>query len=286
MSEFLSGLLAHLHLPAWLRSRGSRAARIIRTSGLFDSAWYLETYPDVAARKVDPLQHYLRYGAREGRDPNRLFSSSWYLASNADVTESGLNPLVHFVLRGAKEGRNPGPLFDTKWYLDANPDVAASGLNPLLHFLRHGAREGRRPNSRIDSGIGFAPSAQVASPHSRNALRKTFDHDAARAFIVAVRSSAGHRAFISDRPLISIVLPTRDRAALLPTAIASILAQTYDHWELLIVDDGSRDATPSVVGGFLKDPRIRLLHDRRQRRSRGAQCRDGTGKGRALRLPG
>src|SRR5688572_8388061 len=259
MSEFLPGLLAHMRLPAWLRLHGSRTARIIHASGLFDSAWYLETYPDVAARKVDPLQHYIRHGAREGRDPNRLFSSSWYLASNADVTESGLNPLVHFVLRGAKEGRNPGPLFDTKWYLDANPDVAAAGLNPLLHFLRHGAQEGRRPNSRIDSGIGFAPSAQVASPHSRNALRKTFDHDAARSFIAAVRSGAGHRALTSERPLISIILPTRDRAALLSTAIASIQAQTYDRWELLIVDDGSRDATSSVVAGFLKDPRIRLL---------------------------
>lgn len=259
MSEFLSGLLAQLRLPDWLRSRGSRAARIIRASGLFDAAWYLEAYPDVAVREVDPLEHYIRYGAREGRDPNRLFSSSWYLASNPDVTESGLNPLVHFVVRGAKEGRSPGPLFDTKWYLDANPDVAASGINPLLHFLRHGVQEGRRPNSRIDSGMGFATSAQVASPHSRNALRKGFDHDGARRFIATIRSSGGRRALMRDRPLISVILPTRDRAAILPTAIASIQAQSYDHWELLIVDDGSRDATPLAVVGFLKDPRIRLL---------------------------
>ncbi|HKP26705.1 MAG TPA: glycosyltransferase [Dongiaceae bacterium] len=257
MSRFLSGLRARL--PAWLRPRSSRAARILRASGLFDPAWYLEAYPDVAARKVDPLEHYIRHGAREGRDPNRLFSSSWYLANNPDVTESGLNPLAHFVLRGAKEGRNPGPLFDTKWYLDANPDVASSGVNPLLHFLRHGAREGRRPNSRIESGIGFAPSAQVASSHSRNALRKTFDQDAAHKFIAAVRSAAGHQALMRDRPLISIILPTRDRAALLPAAIASIQAQSYDHWELLVVDDGSRDATLAVVTGYLKDPRIRLL---------------------------
>jgi glycosyltransferase involved in cell wall biosynthesis len=257
MSKVLSGLLARL--PAWLRPRRSRAARVLRASGLFDTAWYLEAYPDVAARKVDPLEHYLRHGAREGRDPNRLFSSSWYLANNPDVAESGLNPLAHFVLRGAKEGRNPGPLFDTKWYLDANPDVASSGVNPLLHFLRHGAREGRRPNSRIESGVGFAPSAQVASPHSRNALRKTFDDDAAHRFIVAVRSGAGHQALLKDRPLISIILPTRDRAALLPAAIASIQAQTYDCWELLIADDGSRDATAAVVTGYLKDPRIRLL---------------------------
>ena len=255
----MSGLLAHLRLPDWFRSRAGRTARIIRASGLFDSAWYQETYPDVAARKVDPVQHYVRYGAREGRDPNRLFSSSWYLASNPEVAESGLNPLAHFILRGAKEGRNPGPLFDTKWYLDANPDVAGAGVNPLLHFLRHGAREGRRPNSKIDSGMGFTPSAQVASPHSRNALRKNFDHDTARSFIAGVRSGAGHRTLTRDRPLVSIILPTRDRAALLPNAIASIQAQTYENWELLIVDDGSRDATPSIVADHLKDSRIRCL---------------------------
>ena len=255
----MSRLLARLPLPHWLRSRDARAAHTIRASGLFDPAWYLETYPDVAARKVDPLLHYIRHGAREGRDPNRLFSSSWYLANNPDVAQSGLNPLVHFVLRGAREGRNPGPLFDTRWYLAANPDVAGAGVNPLLHFLRHGAREGRRPNSSIDSGLGFAPSAQVASPHSRNALRKTFDHDAARRFIATVRSGSGHQALTRDRPLISIVLPSRDRATLLPAAIASVQAQTYDNWELLIVDDGSRDDTPSVVAGFLKDPRIRFL---------------------------
>jgi glycosyltransferase involved in cell wall biosynthesis len=259
MSASLSNLLAHLLVPGWLQSRAATAVNVIRASGLFDSGWYCETYPDVAARNVDPVRHYARYGAREGRDPNRLFSSSWYLAGNPDVAESGLNPLEHFILRGAKEGRNPGPLFDTKWYLQANPDVAAAGINPLLHFLRHGAREGRRPNSRIDSAGWSVVPAQVDSPHDRNALRKSFDHDAARSFVAAVRSGSGHRALLGSRPLVSIILPTRDRAAVLPTAIASIGAQTYDHWELLIVDDGSTDDTASVVDAFLADPRMRPL---------------------------
>ncbi|WP_162917043.1 glycosyltransferase [Dongia deserti] len=259
MGTSLSGLLARLHVPAWLKSRATNAEDVIRGSGLFDTPWYLEAYPDVAARKVDPLRHYIRYGAREGRDPNRLFSSSWYLASNPDVAKAELNPLLHFILCGAKEGRSPGPLFDTKWYLDANPDVAAAGINPLLHFLRHGASEGRRPNSAIDSGTSFAPSAQIASPHSRSAQHKSFDHEAARTFAAAIRASNGHATLLRERPLISIVLPTRDRAELLPRAIESIKAQTYDQWELLIVDDGSIDATQSVVEAFLADPRIRLL---------------------------
>jgi hypothetical protein len=44
---------------------------------LFDTAWYLAANPDVAAAGVDPLQHYIDYGAAEGRDPNPLFDSEW-----------------------------------------------------------------------------------------------------------------------------------------------------------------------------------------------------------------
>jgi hypothetical protein len=60
-----------------------------------------------------------------------------------------------------------------------------------------------------------------------------------------------------DGPWISVVLPTHDRAAWLPRAVASVLAQTETRWELLIVDDGSTDDTPGVVAPFLAEPRIR-----------------------------
>jgi glycosyltransferase involved in cell wall biosynthesis len=262
MAELLSGVLARLRssLPAGLQSRESYAVHVISASGLFDIGWYLETYPDVAARGVDPIRHYVRHGAREGRDPNRLFSSTWYLATYPDVAESGLNPLVHFIARGAADGHNPGPLFDTRWYLEANPDVAAAGVNPLLHFLRHGAREGRRPNSQAEVGAWLAPSAQIESPHDRNAHRKSFDEAAASNFIAHVRSGAGHAALMRDQPLISVIMPTRNRAALLPAAIESVRSQSYERWELLVVDDGSTDATPSVLAGFAADPRIRVLH--------------------------
>ncbi len=57
-------------------------------------------------------------------------------------------------------------------------------------------------------------------------------------------------------PLVSIVMPTRDRAACLAEAIASVQAQTYANWHLHIVDDGSRDQTRAVVEPLLADPRI------------------------------
>jgi GT2 family glycosyltransferase/glycosyltransferase involved in cell wall biosynthesis len=67
-----------------------------------------------------------------------FFSRNWYLAAYRDVAESGLDPLFHYLVFGAAEGRDPGPDFDGARYLEVNPDVRQSGANPLLHFLSHG----------------------------------------------------------------------------------------------------------------------------------------------------
>lgn len=77
----------------------------IRRSGLFDPEWYLRRYPDVRRNGGDPLAHYLRYGAGEGRDPGPAFSTRDYLRRYPDVSESGINPLVHYVRHGIGEGR-------------------------------------------------------------------------------------------------------------------------------------------------------------------------------------
>jgi glycosyltransferase involved in cell wall biosynthesis len=55
---------------------------------------------------------------------------------------------------------------------------------------------------------------------------------------------------------ISIIIATYNRAQLLPKAIASVIAQTYTNWELVVVDDGSTDDTPTVMGTYEHDPRI------------------------------
>lgn len=61
-------------------------------------------------------------------------------------------------------------------------------------------------------------------------------------------------------PLISILTPFKNTEAYLPECITSIINQTYQHWELLIVDDGSTDASYNIVKEFAKnDARIQLL---------------------------
>jgi len=57
-------------------------------------------------------------------------------------------------------------------------------------------------------------------------------------------------------PIVSVVLPVHNGAQYVAMAIESILAQTLREFELIIVDDGSTDDTPSILGRYT-DPRIR-----------------------------
>jgi hypothetical protein len=60
-------------------------------------------------------------------------------------------------------------------------------------------------------------------------------------------------------PLFSILIPTRNRAPLLKSALQSLRRQTFDDFEVIVSDDHSADDTPQVVAGF-GDARFRLVH--------------------------
>jgi hypothetical protein len=87
------------------RKRRNEELQAIASSGLFDAAWYLATYPDVAAAGIDPLAHFVEVGWREGRDAGPGFATSAYLKANPDVARSGINPLFHYIEFGRSEGR-------------------------------------------------------------------------------------------------------------------------------------------------------------------------------------
>jgi glycosyltransferase involved in cell wall biosynthesis len=78
-------------------------------------------------------------------------------------------------------------------------------------------------------------------------------------------------------PTISVIIPTYNRAHLIGASIASVLAQTYTDFELIVVDDGSTDDTEQQVHGF-NDPRITYINQENKGRSHARNC--------ALDLPG
>lgn len=79
----------------------------LRASDYFDGKWYLENYSDVASSRLDPVIHYLKFGALEGRNPSAHFDTLYYIQQNPDVANAGLNPLLHFIVYGIHEGRRP-----------------------------------------------------------------------------------------------------------------------------------------------------------------------------------
>jgi len=64
----------------------------------------------------------------------------------------------------------------------------------------------------------------------------------------------------STCPKISVLMATWNRATLLPRAINSVLAQSFQDWELIIIDDGSTDETPAILASYAREPRIRVFH--------------------------
>ncbi|MET0270117.1 MAG: glycosyltransferase, partial [Sphingomonas sp.] len=61
---------------------------------------------------------------------------------------------------------------------------------------------------------------------------------------------------------VSVIMPVRDRREIVGTAIASVLAQSYADWELIIVDDASRDGSADEIARIIAvhaDPRISLI---------------------------
>jgi len=78
-----------------------------------------------------------------------------------------------------------------------------------------------------------------------------------------------------NNPLVSIIIPTFNRAHLIGETLDSIMAQTYTNWECIIVDDGSTDGTDKVMAEYIaKDPRFQYHHRPKDRLPGGNAARN------------
>ncbi len=165
-------------LRRWLRPRLARLtgrAAAVRLDGelralvdqAFDRAFYLGRNPDVATAGLDPLEHFLAYGWREGRDPSSGFSVSDYGELYPDVVEAGENPFVHYLRVGRAEGR------EVRRQLGFRHDILAR-LTPLDARL-DAADAGARAHTADPAEVLAA--ALAASRSGGQAIHVTVSHD-------------------------------------------------------------------------------------------------------------
>ncbi len=84
-----------------------------------------------------------------------------------------------------------------------------------------------------------------------------------------------------SEPFFSVILPTYNRAAMLRSAIQSVLAQTCRDYECFVIDDGSTDETPRVFGEFAAETSLRFVRfedNRRQHARRNHAIRQARGR--------
>lgn len=166
-------------------------------------------------------------------------------------------------------------------YLSAGAYVIASeGLGDVAGIVREhrlGWVNTGGPLSRVER-----PSA-AERDRLRAVVRERFSKSAFNAQYLQllrclgprrVRAEArGKQLAVRDRGLVSIVVPSYNKGRYVREMVASVQAQTYPEWELLVVDDGSTDETRAILAELAaSDPRIKL-HP--QEGNRGANyCRN------------
>ena len=231
----MSDLLSSSPLLKFLRSLtsfvyASLSRLVVRDlPASFDADYYLERYPDVRRSGLDPLAHFLWYGAREGRQPQPWFDIRYYTASNPDVAAAGANPLVHFLRYGWQEGRRPNPLFDASFYAAQSPRLPRD-RNPFVDFV-----ERRRKGERVRGALPFtlpSDSYQVATSgtvaNNSSVARESAGRQPARRFTTC--------------PTVDVVIPVYAGLEETRRCIASVLGSACQTaYEVILINDRTPD---------------------------------------------
>ena len=134
---------------------------------LWDPEYYLKENPGIAESGLSPLEHYLRKGWKESRNPSASLRTNVYLRVNPDCALLGVSPLEHYYIcsRKRKLFRSYGELrnylseqgililrrsamFDPEYYTERcrkKHGFLPDGFDPYLYYLEHGSEESVKP---------------------------------------------------------------------------------------------------------------------------------------------
>ncbi|MFB0491362.1 hypothetical protein ABIE45_003948 [Methylobacterium sp. OAE515] len=139
--------------------------------------------------------------ARAERLARRLVDGPFYLAGNPDLAAAGVDPVDHYMASGWREGREPSPRFDTLAYC-LTRGITYATQNPLVHYVLHGGAARPEPAEALALRVAtLAPYFDAAHYRRRlsaaqaEAWAGATDAELLRAYV-----EGGWRALVSPRP--------------------------------------------------------------------------------------
>ena len=223
-------------------------------SGIFDRAYYEAQCGRSFASDEAAARDYLIGGRQLGFAPHPLFEPEWL---RPDDWRRKPDPVISYVEEGG--GSNgPSPWFDEEAYLRSHPEAEQHPGRALGHFLEHAQPEDALPlperfgSTRLTWASARERAFEAAREYQKHAdlrmapRRTDFDEAGSASFVQTwLEHQVPERS--DGQPLVSVVMPVRNRPVQVLEAIRSLQAQTLDGWELVVVDDGSTDETPDVL---------------------------------------
>ncbi len=107
MKLFIFKILRFIHLISKNEYNDIRQIEFIKKSNLFDEKWYLDNNPDVKDNKKNAVEHYVKFGWKEGRNPNPNFDGNKYLKKYPELKDKNWCPLFHLIKDGHLKNTEP-----------------------------------------------------------------------------------------------------------------------------------------------------------------------------------
>ena len=190
------------------RSRIRRIVAALRSSPLFDPAWYLAHNEDVREPGIDPFQHYARFGADEGRDPGPQFSTTYYVLTYPDVVASDYNPLEHYELFGRAEGRHTRP--------PSEPEISPTADAETTLEPTADAETTAEPTAKVET---------TAEPTTAAVRPKVAERPATRLVYISGEPDTPGHVYRTQRPAATAAQLGADVVSMTVTEITSRLAE-------------------------------------------------------------
>lgn len=237
--------------------------KALNASGQFDADWYQRTYPDVITLGMEPAEHYLTYGYRMDRNPGPTFHTTF--VRTVFGIKPHHEPVARFAWLARKADGTPTP----------NPQRVLLEASKIARAGDH-ERAIALAEAHLPADLAYSANvlhANLAICRGDDVAWQTHLNTYLSHFKVAPIQLKGTGSLferlaceplpaVTGGPLISVLMPAWNAEKTVTKAVRSILDQTWQNLELLIVDDASTDGTWSILQKIAaSDDRVKILRN-------------------------